>query len=154
MYLYVGQDFRDSSKYVPFLLIASAFQNYAAFFGSIIQSGKKNMFMLISTSIAACLNLVLNYVLILFFGIQGACIATSVSFLVVFVLRFVFSKTVISFPTKTLKLCVSIILIIVQAVSVALNWHFIIVSFNCFSLILLFNKNSILELFKSKRHKM
>lgn len=151
MHIYVGEEFRIACIYVPFLLVASLFQNYAAFFGAIIQSGKKNVFMLVSTLVAAIINLLLNYILISHSGILGACVATALSFLIVFVVRLVFSKNVIVFPLKRSRLITMLLIIIIQAIAVSYNYHLITVSVVSMTLILLLNNDCLLFLFKKYR---
>lgn len=153
MYLFVGAEFSVSSRYVPILLIATVYQNYAAFFGAIIQSGKKNNFMLISTLVAALINLVLNYILINKFSIMGACIATAFSFLVVFVLRMLFSNIVIRFSKKYWKLCISNVVLLIQAVFVSLNIHSFFISIIVVVFIFIFNLDCLSFLIDRRKFK-
>ena len=128
MYIYVGKDFHEAMVYVPLLLIGVVYQGYASYFGSIIQSGKRNGFMALSTLIAVGINLVANYFLIKLWGIQGACLATCLSFIIVAILRIVFSKKVVNFDMHLAKFLIMNILLAVQAVTVILDYHFILFS--------------------------
>lgn len=145
MYIYVGKDFHDAMIYVPLLLIGVVYQGYASYFGSIIQSGKKNGFMALSTIIAVGVNLVANYFLIKLWGIQGACLATCISFAIVAILRIVFSKKVVNFDMHLIKFLIMNALLILQAVSVIFDFYFVIVS--TVVLIILLGMN--LKIFKS-----
>ena len=140
MYIYVGEAFRESSNYVPILVVASIFQSYSAFFGSIVQSGKKNSKMLISTLIAALLNIALNYILILNYGIYGACISTAISFLIIFILRLVFSRKVVDFPINYLSLFLSIAIIVTQTILVTFNYRVILTSVICLLFLILIRR--------------
>ena len=148
MYIYVGEAFREAVNYVPLLIIASVFQCYSAFFGSIVQSGKKNSLMLVSTVVSAIVNIILNYVLILRFDIYGACISTAISFALVFVLRFVFSRRVSSFPVQYFNLILSFVILTVQAIFVTLNRNIVVVSALSFLLRLLTNYKSVSVVWK------
>ena len=160
MRIYVGSEFQpippsqDSPGspgavvFVPFLIVATIFQSYATYFGSIIQSGGKNLFMMISTLTAAIVNLILNYFLIVFYGIQGACISTAVSFLIVFAMRYFFSKKVFCFPTKPLKLVFLLIIVIGQAISVVYEFHYFLIGCLALWLILILNTDTIVDLLK------
>lgn len=154
MRIYVGFEFQPSETspgsvvFVPFLIVATIFQSYATYFGSIIQSGGKNLFMMISTITAAIINLILNYVLIIYFGIQGACISTAVSFLIVFAMRYFFSKRVFCFPTKPLKLVFLLIVVIGQAISVIYDFHYFLIGCLSLWLILILNTDSIVDFLK------
>ena len=123
-----GKDFHEAMVYVPLLLIGVVYQGYASYFGSIIQSGKRNGFMALSTLIAVGINLVANYFLIKLWGIQGACLATCLSFIIVAILRIVFSKKVVNFDMHLAKFLIMNILLAVQAVTVILDYHFILFS--------------------------
>lgn len=147
MYIYVGESFRESSNYVSILVVASIFQSYSAFFGSIIQSGKKNLKMLISTLTAALLNMVLNYFLILKCNIYGACISTAVSFFVIFILRLIFSRKVVGFPINYLSLSLSLSIIVCQTIFVTLNYKVLIVSIVAIVCLIVINIKAIVDIF-------
>lgn len=149
MFVYVGESFRDAANYVPILLISSVFQSFSAFFSSIIQSKKKNVFMLISTLVATAFNLILNYILITFFHIYGACIATALSFLIVFFLRFVFSRKIAKFPIDIVRLVLSFIVLIIQVVLITINFKIVFTSLLCFTLLIVFNHKSLLFLIRT-----
>lgn len=148
MRVFVGAAFQESVIYVPLLVIATIFQSYATYFGAIIQSSGKNLFMMISTVSSALINLVLNYFLIINFGIQGACLSTAISFLAVFVMRYFFSKRSISFSTKPIKMAFSILLIVGEAIAVIYNYHCILIGLLVTLAVLVLNVNPIIDLFK------
>lgn len=118
MSIYVGKEYRDAYLYVPFLLVSASFQMYAAYFGSIIQSGKKNYFMTASTLTAAIINVVLNWFMIQKFGIHGAVISTMFSYFIVFLMRLHFSRSIKSFYINYKKMFISNFMLIVQAICV------------------------------------
>ena len=145
MYIYVGTEFRDAYLYVPLLLISALFQIYAAFFGSIIQSGNKNYYMTLSTLTAAIANIVLNYLLIRKLGIQGAAVATALSYMIVFLMRLVFSRRVKSFAIDYYRTVSCIVLLILQAISVIVDFYFIIVSVLTIAAILAINVKCMIK---------
>lgn len=154
MHIYVGRSFSDAANYVPLLLLSSVFQNYSAYFSSIIQSKKKNIFMLVSTLVATVFNLVFNYLFISLFHVYGACMATALSFLVVFFLRFLFSKKIATFPLDTTKMVLSICALIMQVVFITINLNIVFSSVLCFSLLVLFNFKSLSMLAKKISKKL
>ena len=74
--------------FIPPLLLAALFQAYAGFFESLYAAAKQTVSLSISIGIGALLNIVLNYMLIKYFGGLGAPIATMFSFSVVWWIRF------------------------------------------------------------------
>ena len=128
MKVYVGANFYEAWKYVPFLLMAAIFQNFSSFFGSIIQSAQKNNSLLV-TSLASCFtNLILNYLLIPVLGIQGAVIGTLGSYVVVGVYRIAFALKVMPFDIKLPKLVVAILILLLQTVVCVYDYHSVIIS--------------------------
>lgn len=75
-------------KYIPLLALSMLFSSFANFMGSvyIVEKRSKNSFL--TSMFGALLNIVLNFILIpSFLGVQGAAIATFVSYLSVFIIR-------------------------------------------------------------------
>lgn len=113
MKIYVGSDFIDSWIYVPFLLIACMFPNYSSFFGSIIQSGKKNTVLMISSIVGATINVLLNWILIIKIGVQGAVFATLFSYIVTTIMRVYFSQKMFKININYLATIGSILILCV-----------------------------------------
>ncbi|MBR2283556.1 MAG: polysaccharide biosynthesis C-terminal domain-containing protein [Ruminococcus sp.] len=89
--------------YVPILIAAVLFTSLDQFLGSIYNATKhtKNSFW---TALAACVtNLVLNALLIPEWGIQGASIATLVSYLICFWLRIIDARYYVPFSFNMIK---------------------------------------------------
>lgn len=79
--------FYPAWQYVPFLLVATVFSCMASFLGSIYMVQKASGMAFLTTFIGAAMNLSLNLWWIPKYGVQGATIATLVSYFVVFLLR-------------------------------------------------------------------
>lgn len=87
MELMVSADFYSAWKYIPFLLIASIFSALGGFLGINYNVSKDTKRALFSTVFAAITNIVLNVILIPYYSIMGASIATLISFFVLFAIR-------------------------------------------------------------------
>lgn len=81
------KEFYDAWRYVPLLTIASIFSTLAGFLASIFTSSKKTNVLFVSTVIGAFFNIVFNYFLIIQVGVLGAALSTTLSFLVMIVVR-------------------------------------------------------------------
>lgn len=87
MSIYVSSSFVEAWEYTPLLIIGYAFSTLGTFVGTpyyVYKDMKGNMF---SAASGAIINVVLNAVLIPTIGVQGAAIATCISYIVVFVYR-------------------------------------------------------------------
>lgn len=82
-------DFYEAKKYVPILLLAVAYSGCSEFFNSIFVAEKDSFRIMKSTIIGAIVNILLNILLIPFFLIYGAAIATMISNLLIMIYRFI-----------------------------------------------------------------
>lgn len=156
MSIYVGSSFVECWVYVPFLLLGSIFQSYATFFGAIYTSAKKNVSVMTTTMIAAAMNIFLNIILIPKIGIQGAVVATAVSYLAVFVFRIFDSQKYIRFTIDYPIVMTSVILLSTQCY-VAINFsnsHAVIISYLLFAFILIVNRKVIYQLASLMKNKI
>lgn len=83
----VGPDYYESWVYVPILILSTVFSCLVNFLASIYMAEKKNAMSMMTALAGAILNVGLNLVLIPKIGINGAALATLISFLLVFILR-------------------------------------------------------------------
>lgn len=149
MQVYVGEDFVESWRFVPLLLLGSIFQAYATFFGAIYTSVKKNISVMITTILAAGINIILNVLLIPTIGIQGAVISTAVAYLIVFLFRMLDSRKYFEFKIDFSRVISSNIILIIQCVCVISDVYPNMTSAICFILLLVINYKSLILLMKS-----
>jgi O-antigen/teichoic acid export membrane protein len=155
MQIYVGTSFVESWQYIPLLLLGSIFQSYAAFFGAIYTSAKKNISVMSTTLVAAVINIGLNVILIPIIGIQGAVIATAIAYFVVFVFRMIDSQKYIQFDVQVKQVLLSMVILTGQCVlMITVNgWPRYITSAVCFAVLFVLNAKTIvllLNMFKEK----
>lgn len=156
MQIYVGVSFVESWQYVPLLLLGSIFQSYAAFFGAIYTSAKKNMSIMLTTLLAAAINIVLNAIMIPRIGVQGAVIATAIAYFVVFVFRMIDSQKYIQFKFQVGQVLLSMVVLSLQCVLMIVlpGVTRYISSVVCFLLLAAMNAKTIVELIKMMRSKL
>lgn len=77
-----SKEFFQAWQYVPFLLIGTVYNGIALFEGSIFAAIKKTSVVSKTTLLGAVVNIILNYFLIKYYGIQGAAVATAVGYAV------------------------------------------------------------------------
>lgn len=86
-FLMLKKEFFDAWRYVPLLTISALFSGYAGFWASFSRATKKTGNLFYSTVFSAIINIVLNWFLIDKFGTIGATIATAISFFVMWIIR-------------------------------------------------------------------
>lgn len=85
--LLYANDFFAAWEFVPFLLLSSLINTAAGLLGAILAAEKNSKLMAKSAVYGLVFNLVGNFALIPFLGIQGGAIATAISSLVIFAVR-------------------------------------------------------------------
>lgn len=106
--------FYDAWQYVPFLVLATVFSCFVTFLGSIYMAEKRSVATLVTTIAGALLNIILNFLLIPHFGVNGAAFATFVSYFIVFVLRAVDTRRFVKIYWNLPKLMSNIAVLLVQ----------------------------------------
>ena len=95
MLLYQNE-FYEAWRYVPALVFASVFSVMNGFLGTIFTGARKTKSIFTTTLMGALANIALNLVLIPRMGVQGAALATAVSYMVVFAFRVTGSQRIIN----------------------------------------------------------
>lgn len=111
-YLFIKKEFYSSWQYTPFLLIAFAIGNLESFMGSILGGAKKTVISFFSTFIGAVGNIFLNLLLIPKYSINGAIIATVVSYFIVYIIRVVGVKKYVIINLYIFKSIVSLLFLL------------------------------------------
>lgn len=111
----VSADFYSSWIYVPVLVLSTVFTCFATFISSVYMIKKKSKQVLLTTVLGAIVNIVLNLTLIPIYGIQGAGIATLLSYIFMFVIRAVDTRRFIKITWNIPKLIINISIITVQS---------------------------------------
>lgn len=104
-----------SWKYIPFLSMATTFSCLVTFLGSVYMVEKKSMLTLSTTVVGAVVNVVLTFILIHKYGVNGAAFATFISYLTVFLLRSVNIKNFITIKWNAPKFILNIIIVLCQS---------------------------------------
>jgi len=111
----VSDAFYLSWKYIPFLVMATTFSCLVTFLGSVYMVEKKSILTLSTTVVGAFVNVLLTFVLINKFDVNGAAFATFISYLIVFILRAINTKQFIKISWNAPKLCLNLFIVMCQA---------------------------------------
>ena len=156
MDLYIRSlEYGDVWRYVPLLLASAVFSAIAAYCGSMYGALKKSMNNMLTTLVAAIVNIFVNYITILYAGIWGAMIGTVTAYALLAFVRLYDLKKYIAFDIDWNRLTINSILLLIQSivvssVSVAIG---IIVSIIVLIAFMLINHNELKSLIKKRRNK-
>ena len=114
--LLASEAFYESWQYIPFLVLATTFACLAAFLSSVYMVEKKTVATMVTTFISALVNIVLNLLLIPAIGVNGAAIATFISYFVMFLIRFVHTQSFIRIRWDKVRLVLNFVIILAQAI--------------------------------------
>lgn len=109
--VYVSKMYYKAWMFTPYLVVGCVFLSIASFLGAYYTVNKGSKGFLYSSSVAAAINLALNYLLIPKIGIAGAALATAISYIAVFLYRAVDTKKYIFINVFSKKHLVSYILL-------------------------------------------
>ena len=125
---YVGNDFIDAWHYVPLLLVSAVFAGVAGYFGSMYSALKKSVNNMLSTATAAAVNILFNFLLIPSMGVWGAVIGTLIAYITIAFFRLFDVKRFVHIDIKWRTFLPTILILILQAVAVSLNYHIYLIS--------------------------
>lgn len=141
----VSSEFYNAWQYMPVLVLATAFACFATFLSSIYMSEKKSWHVLMTTIVSAVLNIILNFTLIPSFGIQGACISTLFSYLVMFLVRAVQSRSFVKMTLGMPKIIINTAILLTQiAILLTVSQHCLIYELILAVLVLSINLKTLL----------
>lgn len=109
-----ANDFYSAWKYVPFLLISVVFGSLSGYLGGIFAAVKDSKSFASSTVAGAVLNIILNFLLIHFWGALGAAIATAGSCIVVWAIRLYRAMGIMKLKISLIIDCIAYMLLIFQ----------------------------------------
>ncbi|MFP4698144.1 MAG: flippase [Eubacteriales bacterium] len=98
MNIFLGKEFSESSTYVTWVALGYAFNGMYMMIGKYIFYAQKTKYLAGITMGAGVLNIVLNYVLISWYGAIGAAQATTIIYFLKFILVWMLSAKVYSMP--------------------------------------------------------
>ncbi len=118
MKIYVGSEFFEAWRYVPFLFIGAAFLGISDYYGAIYAAAGASLLEIKSTAVCAGSNILLNFLLIPHWGIMGAVAATMVSYVIVVTIRIIDTRKIMRLRLKNGMLAGNLALLMAEALLV------------------------------------
>ncbi len=110
-----GGSYYGAWRFIPILVIATVYSCFAGYMSTVYMVAKKTGMNLYTTMAGAALNLTLNALLIPRFGVNGATVATFLSYLLVFALRVLTSRRYIPFDMQLPRMLFNTLVLFAQA---------------------------------------
>ena len=149
MAIYVSQDFFEAWRFVPLLLVSASFSAVASYYGSLYGALKKSVNNMRTTFTAAVVNIIVNYLCILWLGAWGAIVGTVTAYFVLAIYRMVDVLQYIKFDPCWKEFILNIVIILTQAILVSLDFHIGIVSIIAISIFGIVNRNTTRKIEKT-----
>lgn len=124
--IFVADGFEEAWRYSPFLTIGMIFSAFSSFLGTNYIAIKKSEGALKTTLTGAGVNIILNFILIKLIGLNGAALATMISFLVICIYRALDTKKYIAITYKFVPFILSTALLLSHAVLLIMDWKYIL----------------------------
>lgn len=110
------KEFYEGRFILPILLAAAVYSCYAAYFGTFYGVIKNNVMVMVSTILAAVVNVVLNLLLIPRMGALGAAYATLISYAVMALIRIVDTRKYVRHHVRLWNILAQNVLLVAEAV--------------------------------------
>lgn len=133
-------------EFTPVLIIGVLMMSFNQFLSSIYTATQKTTHSFWTSLIAACTNLVLNVILIYRWGVQGAVIATFMSYFVCYLVRIQDTRKLIWFKVNHLHFMSNLLVLLVMSIGAVTQPPFLLpmqIAFLIF--MLLFNLSAIVQ---------
>ena len=144
------KEFYSAWTMTPSLSISAIFSTFTLFIGAQFTASKRSDLHLKSNLIAMVTNIILNYVLIKTFGINGAAYGTMISYFIILIYRQIKIKELIDFRYNSLKLYLSCTLLMVAGVVVSFDVpYYYVVSILAFAVAIIIHRHDYVEIFSA-----
>jgi len=141
--IYVANDFGESWRFVPLLLVSAAFSAISVYYGGLYGAIKKSVNSMNTMMVAAFLNIVLNYVLINMFGVIGAAVSTLISYIVLTILRVLDMNRYLRIDISWIRFIVNSLIVILHAILVTMDFNILITSVVLGTVFVAINRNEL-----------
>lgn len=146
----VGQEFIESWKYMPTILLGTAFFTMAQYLGSVYTASKNTKMAFVTNITAAILNIFLNIVFLKYIGTIGAAVATAICYLFLWIYRMKNTKKIVNIQYDIPRIISTVLLLIINSVIVTTQitfWY--IYTTIIILLIIAINRECIINLIKT-----
>lgn len=112
-------------RYIPVMLLGITFFSFAQFLGSIYSASKRTAMAFVTNLFTALINGALNYVLLLWLGTYGAAVATTLSYVFLWLIRTKDTRVLLPMVFRQKFLAVNLSLLTIEVVAVTHSTSFL-----------------------------
>lgn len=145
-----SRDFFAAWQYSSVLLIATMFNTFTAFIGSVFSAVKHTKIIAETTVISAIVNICLNVMLIPLWGVLGAAIATAIAYVVMWIVRLIYLRQFIRLRINLVRDIITYILLAIQVIFEHMDRHCYVGQSVCFLIIVILNIKQIMSIAGTK----
>lgn len=145
--IWIAEEYYESWKYIPILLLANMFSCYSQFVGTNYMVMKRTTGNLKTAFLGCVINIILNLILIPRFGIYGASISTFISFLITWIYRVIDTKKFVKLKIDFLTIMISCTIVFLQYMLQLID-KTIILQIILFIILCFFHKNNVKRMVK------
>lgn len=121
LHYYVSAEYYIAWMYTPFLIIGYVFITMGAFLATTYTVNKNSKGFLFSSCCGAVINVILNFLLIPIFGINGAAISTGISYIAVFIYRVIDTRKYFKIDIFNKRHLMAIGILLLASVTIYIN---------------------------------
>lgn len=121
LHYYVSAEYYIAWMYTPFLIIGYVFITMGGFLATTYTVNKNSKGFLFSSCCGAVINVILNFLLIPIFGINGAAISTGISYIAVFIYRVIDTRKYFKIDIFNKRHLMAIGILLLASVTIYIN---------------------------------
>jgi O-antigen/teichoic acid export membrane protein len=107
----VGEGFDGAFRYTPMIILAVIFTCFSTFMGSVYIASKKSVRSMLTVMVGAAANIMFNIIFIPVWGLNGAALSTLISYILVFAIRAIDTRSLVFMDFKPVKMGANLILL-------------------------------------------
>lgn len=142
--------YASSVRYIPFMLIAAMYSNFAGFLGTNYVAAKSTSGALKTSFVGALLNVFLTIIMVQFWGLTGVAWAMVIAYVVTWVYRAIDTKKFLNMEKLDFTLYLSMLVVTAESVVLAIvaSWTAVMICIAGMALLVLINIRVLRELVK------
>lgn len=151
----VNEAFHDAYHHVPILLVGMLFSGMAATLGSIFIAYSKTREVSVTTMLAGACNIALHFLLLKSYGLYAASISTLISFMALFVYRYITIKKFFHIRFSIMKIAPQLAVLVFSWVAYSIGNEVMILTgffmnIGCITWLVLKNKDMVRKMIKAE----
>lgn len=147
-----SEAYYDAWRYIPLLSLSVLLSNTSAFCGTIFSAYRKTIYIFYSVCVGGVAAVVLNFLLIPYVGLLGACLAICFSHLLNMISRIIFSSKMVKFESSLYVFTQILIITIIYLAALQSNLYICIIIYIVGFLMYYQTNRNVLKVLISKMH--